>query len=247
MHIKKLFSVLFLALSLTCAQKSFAKSRIAAAYSEEDYDEYEQYTAVLPIYEETLPVPKENLPATNSALNWVPSNHVRGLNVLGLVPTFNFGVAQATFDNLKQEAAVFEYVWGYRVFSFLNLAFAYENQRMEANNFTQISWKFGKKQFNNNAKLAMHTLMFKGYLESPVVLKIDHFFITPFIAAGAGPGWVQKGIFGVTVSSWEADAGLRFGATHPAAFISLMAGCKYVTWESLGHSFAQYLGLRLNF
>lgn len=217
------------------------------AYSEENYQAYEDYTAVLPIYEEPLPMVKESIPSSTTTLHWVPSNHVRGLNVFGLVPSFNFGVAQAQFDQLKQEAALFEYVWGYRVFSFLNLAFAYENQRMETINFSQISWKFGKKQFKNHAKLAMHTLMFKAYLESPVVLKVDHFFMTPFVAAGAGPGWVQKGVFGVTVSSWEGDFGLRFGATHPAAFLSLIAGCKYVKWESLGHSFAQYLGLRLNF
>ncbi len=216
-------------------------------YSEENYTEYEDYTAILPIYEDPLPMPKLSPQPREGNLNWVPANHVRGLNVLGLVPSFNIGVGHAKFDKISQDAAIFEYIWGYRVFSFFNLAFAYQNQRMETKNFSEISWKFGKKQFKNNAKLAMHSLMFKGYLESPVVLKVDHFFITPYIAGGAGPSWAQKGIFGVTVSAYEADLGLRFGATHPAAFLSLMVGCKYITWDQLGYSFAQYLGLRLNF
>lgn len=232
-------SFLFLFSSL-CAAKS-------KEYSEEDYAEYEEYTAVLPIYEEPLLMPKRPKGSQESGLKWEPSNNVRGLNVLGLVPSVNVGVGHAQFDKISQSAAVYEYIWGYRVFSFFNLAFAYQNQRMETKNFTEISWKFGKKQFKNNAKLAMHSLMFKGYLESPVVLKIDHFFITPFVAGGVGPSWAQKGIFGVTVNAYEADVGLRFGATHPAAFLSLMAGCKYVIWDQLGHSFAQYLGLRLNF
>lgn len=210
-------------------------------------EEYEQLTASIPLFDkENIPAPKERV-SSPSTLMWEPSHHVRGLNILGLVPSGTVGVGWMNINGIKEYTTFYEGNWGYRIFSFLNLAFSYQNQRMDIKNYTAISYKFGRQRFKDNGKLTLHSLMLKGYLESPQVLRVDHFFITPYVGFAMGPGWIQRGIFGTSVRTWEGDFGLRFGTVHPASFLSLMAGCKYVEWGSLGHSIAQYLGLRLNF
>lgn len=214
--------------------------------SEDDEMDYEQYISSLPIYEEPLSLPIERIPHT-PLFTWIPAGHVKGLNILGLVPSVNIGVGRVNFEKTKQNSALFEYNWGYRVFSWFNLAFSYQNQHMEVSDLSDTIWTLGKKQFKDHSKFALHSLMFKAYLESPRVLKAERFFITPYVAMAIGPGWVQRGIFGASVSTWEADIGLRFGAIHPISFISFMTGGKFVQWGNLGHSLVQYLGLRLNF
>lgn len=219
------------------------------AMTEEESDaatEYEQYIASLPVYEEPLAMPKEQMPVA-PLFTWVPSSHVKGLNILGLVPSVNVGVGRVSFESSKDNSTLFEYNWGYRVFSWFNLAFSYQNQRMEFHNQIETIWMLGKQRFKDQSTFGLHSLLFKGYLESPKVLKADRFFLAPYLALGAGPGWVQRGILGATIRTWELDGGIRFGAIHPISFISLMTGLKYIQWMGLGHSTVQYLGLRLNF
>ncbi|MCH9634180.1 MAG: hypothetical protein S4CHLAM7_09230 [Chlamydiae bacterium] len=221
--------------------------RISADSNNENTDdEYEQYVAGLPLYEEPLSLPRDRGLDPNS-LSWVPSSHVVGLNIFGLVPSAYIGVGWVDFESVRDNSTLVEYNWGYRVFSWISLAFAYQNQSLRVKELSDQIWSIGKRQYKDNTKFAIHSLMFKGYLESPRVLRIDRFFLTPYVAMGIGPGWVQRGIYGTSVSAWEADAGIRFGAIHPISFLSLMFGGKYIEWGDLGKSFVQYLGLRLNF
>gem|GEM_PF-2972620 len=232
-----LFLLLTFSVSLFCAKEQSENP---------EGEEYEQYLASLPLYDEPISLPKERV-YDSASLSWVPSSHVTGLNVLGLVPSAYIGVGWVRFDSIQENSALFEYSWGYRVFSFCNLAFSYQNQIMEVKDFSDKTWRLGRRQYKDNSKFALHALMFKGYIESPRVLRVDRFFITPYIAMGVGPGWVQRGIYGTSVGTWEGDLGVRFGAIHRISFISFMAGGKYIGWGNLGHSLVQYLGLRLNF
>jgi hypothetical protein len=242
MSFRKITPILLLFLTIHASLFAAAKN----SEKDDETTDYERYIANLPVYEEPIKLPKEQMPLT-PLFTWVPSSHVKGLNIVGLVPSVNIGVGRVSFESTKNNSTLFEYNWGYRVFSWFNLAFSYQNQRMEFHNHIETIWVLGMKRFKDESAFALHSLLFKGYLESPQVLKADRFFVVPYFALGAGPGWVQKGILGATIRTWEGDLGIRFGAIHPFSFLSLMTGIKYIQWMGLGHSVVQYLGLRLNF
>ena len=199
---------------------------------------------------------------------------------------------------------VFEFNFGYRIFDWLKLAIAVQNQtsiHMQSRfapslvpvGATRVSsTSLPETQFRAN--LGLNSVYLKAIFELPWTMILKSWMYALYFNAGVGPCWqiwtdlrqyiqfqTSNGVettFVNTLSQkygasalWTLDAGIRTKSANVNSFISLLFGCKFISWgkvPNLGsdkdqsswgyafekpysarmlYSFAPYIGVQWNF
>ncbi len=148
---------------------------------------------------------------------------------------------------------LFEYLLGFRLNPWLQLALSYQNQgsiKVESQMVSGYSVNpSGYLKFSANLRL--DALLAKAYLEIPFGIIVGRFSTNPYLAVGIGPGWqswtrIQQNSvrgnsslrsnilsFRQKISAnavWMIDMGLRMQNAAASNPFSIVMGCKYNQW-----------------